>query len=140
MQAAPGAGGLSGGERLCEGPHPIGMEGTADPGGQSLRVEVETVEHLGAETLIEEEIRVSVDGEQTLSHGMSAQDVARTISTALGERRTSNFAVTVLPFSRSHACLGEITGMRHSLRRGDGRGRPGEGGVAGRTRGPSGSN
>lgn len=39
----------------------------------------------------EEEIRVSVDREQALSYGLSAQDVAVTISNALGERRTSSF-------------------------------------------------
>ncbi|MDA0337550.1 MAG: efflux RND transporter permease subunit, partial [bacterium] len=39
----------------------------------------------------EEEIRVSVDREQALAYGLSAQDVATTISSALGERRSSSF-------------------------------------------------
>jgi len=39
----------------------------------------------------EEEIQVFVDREQALSYGLSAQDVARTISSALGERRSSSF-------------------------------------------------
>ncbi|MBU2690816.1 MAG: efflux RND transporter permease subunit [Candidatus Eisenbacteria bacterium] len=39
----------------------------------------------------EEEIQVAVDREQTLSYGLSPQDVATTISTALGDRRTSSF-------------------------------------------------
>ena len=39
----------------------------------------------------EEEIRVSVDREQALEYGLSPRDVATTISTALGTRRTSTF-------------------------------------------------
>lgn len=39
----------------------------------------------------EEEIRVTVDREQAQSHGLSAREVARTISTALGERRTTSY-------------------------------------------------
>ena len=39
----------------------------------------------------EEEIRVAVDREQALEYGLSPRDVATTISTALGTRRTSTF-------------------------------------------------
>jgi len=39
----------------------------------------------------DEEIRVHVDGEQALSHGLSARDVATSIAAALGTRRTSTF-------------------------------------------------
>ena len=39
----------------------------------------------------EEEIQVSVDREQALSYGVSASEVASTISTALGTRRTTDF-------------------------------------------------
>ncbi|MBT6144423.1 MAG: efflux RND transporter permease subunit, partial [Gemmatimonadetes bacterium] len=39
----------------------------------------------------EEEIQVSVDREQALGYGLSARDVASTIATALGTRRTTDF-------------------------------------------------
>jgi HAE1 family hydrophobic/amphiphilic exporter-1 len=39
----------------------------------------------------EEEIQVSVDREQALNYGLSPRDVAQTISSALGERRSSSF-------------------------------------------------
>ncbi len=39
----------------------------------------------------EEEIQVHVDREQALSYGLSASEVASTISTALGTRRTTDF-------------------------------------------------
>ena len=39
----------------------------------------------------DEEIQVSVDREQALSYGLSPRDVATTISTALGARRTTSF-------------------------------------------------
>ena len=39
----------------------------------------------------EEEIQVSVDREQALGYGLSPQEVASTISTALGTRRTTSF-------------------------------------------------
>ena len=39
----------------------------------------------------EEEIQVTVDREQALGYGLSAREVATTISSALGERRSSSF-------------------------------------------------
>jgi HAE1 family hydrophobic/amphiphilic exporter-1 len=39
----------------------------------------------------EEEIQVQIDREQTLSYGLAARDVATSISTALGTRRTSTY-------------------------------------------------
>ncbi len=39
----------------------------------------------------DEEIRVQVNGEQALSHGLSARDVAASIAAALGTRRASTF-------------------------------------------------
>ncbi|HJP32648.1 MAG TPA: efflux RND transporter permease subunit [Candidatus Latescibacteria bacterium] len=49
---------------------------------------------LGVDTSLEdgeEEIQVSVDRERALGYGLSARDVATTISSALGERRSSSF-------------------------------------------------